>query len=151
MTYPSFVVRVYGVYRHPEKGVLVSDEWIQGKRITKFPGGGLEFGEGTRECLIREMQEETGQLFSVLGHFYTTDFFVPSAFDDTRQVISIYYDMEPVEELGFDVVDELVHDSVLSEASQVFRWIPLSQIGGRHFSLIIDQHVGGLIKAESSH
>ena len=151
MTHPPFVVRVYGVYRHAEKGVLVSDEWILGKRITKFPGGGLEFGEGTRECLMREMREETGQLFKVRDHLYTTDFFVPSAFDHTRQVISIYYDMEPADELEFDVVDELVHDTVLSKASQVFRWIPYSLIGSEHFSLVIDQHVGGLIKAELTH
>ena len=58
--YP-FIIRVYGIYIDPDKGILVSDELVNGKYITKFPGGGLEFGEGTIDCLKREMVEETGQ------------------------------------------------------------------------------------------
>ena len=85
-----FVVRTYGIYLDPLKGLLVSDEHIKGRNITKFPGGGLEFGEGTLECLKREMMEETGCEFQIDEHFYTTDFFVESVFDPTKQVISIY-------------------------------------------------------------
>ena len=53
-------VRVYGVLIDPIHGLLVSDEFIRGDFFTKLPGGGLEFGEGTRDCLVREFQEETG-------------------------------------------------------------------------------------------
>jgi 8-oxo-dGTP pyrophosphatase MutT (NUDIX family) len=51
-------VRVYGILLNERKEVLVSDELIRGNYFTKFPGGGLEFGEGTRACLQREFQEE---------------------------------------------------------------------------------------------
>ena len=53
-----FNVRVYGLLINENKQVLVSDEYIRGDYITKFPGGGLEFGEGTRDCLKREFMEE---------------------------------------------------------------------------------------------
>jgi 8-oxo-dGTP pyrophosphatase MutT (NUDIX family) len=53
-----FNIRVYGILVNEEKKVLVSDELIRGSYITKFPGGGLEFGEGTRDCLQREFMEE---------------------------------------------------------------------------------------------
>ena len=49
-----FNIRVYGLLINEQKQVLVSDELIRGSYITKFPGGGLEFGEGTRNCLQRE-------------------------------------------------------------------------------------------------
>lgn len=142
--YP-FVVRVYGVFIHPDRGVLVSDEYIYGRRVTKFPGGGLEFGEGTIDCLVREMNEETGTAFTVTGHLYTTDFFVPSAFNPSLQVLSIYYRMEPsgtqlpaVSESPFDFPPDL-------EGAQSLRYIPLEVISEDHFTLEIDRHVGRLL------
>ena len=41
----SFTIRIYGICIKGEK-LLVSDEYIYGKYVTKFPGGGLEYGEG---------------------------------------------------------------------------------------------------------
>ena len=54
-----FNIRVYGLLFHGGS-VLVSDEMVQGRRITKFPGGGMMPGEGTLDCLRREIREETG-------------------------------------------------------------------------------------------
>ena len=70
-----FNVRVYGILKDSHNRVLVSDEFIRGNYFTKFPGGGLEFGEGTKECLVREFKEETGLNVTVGEHIYTTDFF----------------------------------------------------------------------------
>lgn len=85
-----FNIRVYGLLIVAGR-VLVSDEWIKGERITKFPGGGLEPGEGTLDCLRREIREELNCDVEELHHFYTTDFFQPSAYRAEDQVISIYY------------------------------------------------------------
>ena len=68
-------VRVYGVLINDQKEVLVSDEYIRGEYYTKFPGGGLEIGEGTRECLQREFKEEMNLEVAIGDHIYTTDFF----------------------------------------------------------------------------
>ncbi len=80
MAESNFIIRVYGIYLDHLKGFFVSDEFIKNSNITKFPGGGLEYGEGTIECLKREMLEETGHRFKILSHFYTTDYFVESVF-----------------------------------------------------------------------
>ncbi len=86
----KFNVRVYGILIH-DKSVLLSDEYIKKNKITKFPGGGLEFGEGTKDCLVREFKEELNLDIEITEHFYTTDFYVASSFDTNSQVISIYY------------------------------------------------------------
>ena len=65
---PLFNVRVYGVLLDKANRLLVSDEFIRGNYFTKLPGGGLEFGEGTLECVAREFMEETGLTVTVGEH-----------------------------------------------------------------------------------
>src|SRR6476659_3111859 len=86
-----FTIRVYGILINEARQVLVSDEYIRGNYYTKFPGGGMEIGEGTRDCLKREFIEEMNLKVSVGEHIYTTDYFQLSAFNPGHQIISIYY------------------------------------------------------------
>src|SRR5688572_17198882 len=85
-----FNVRVYGILIK-NAAVLVTDEYRMGMEITKFPGGGLEFGEGTIDCIKRECLEELNEEIEVMSHVYTTDFFQASAFHKEEQLLSIYY------------------------------------------------------------
>jgi len=139
-----FTIRVYGICIEAGK-VLVSDEYIYGKNITKFPGGGLCFGEGTLDCLRREMVEETNQEVEVLEHFYTTDFFVASAFDPTKQVISIYYRMKFKEPFRTKIAERKFDFSELKDNAQSFRWIKVSELNENDFTLPIDKVVGKMI------
>jgi ADP-ribose pyrophosphatase YjhB (NUDIX family) len=142
----NFVIRVYGIYLHPEKGLLVSDEHIYGRNVTKFPGGGLHFGEGTIECLKREMMEETGCEFNIGKHFYTTDFFVESAFDPAKQVVSIYYFMNPKQNFSVEIKNKKFDFSKVEHGVQVFRFIPVEKIAADEFTLTIDCFAGGLLR-----
>ena len=54
----NFVIRVYAIIVNENQEVLISDEFQPGIKMTKFPGGGLEFGEGTIDGLKRELREE---------------------------------------------------------------------------------------------
>src|ERR1700744_4055515 len=94
----GFNVRVYGFLINSRGEVLVSDEQEYGMRFTKFPGGGLEYGEGLTDGLKREFMEECNAEIEVLSHYYTTDFFVKSAFNDS-QIISVYYKVQNLNEL----------------------------------------------------
>src|SRR3978361_1205804 len=95
-----FNVRVYGILLGENKQVLVSDEFIRGQYYTKFPGGGLEYGEGTRDCLKREFIEEMNLKVEVGEHIYTTDFFQISAFNPDHQILSIYYYVKALEAIS---------------------------------------------------
>jgi 8-oxo-dGTP diphosphatase len=144
----KFNVRVYGILIH-ENRVLVSDEFIKGLDITKFPGGGLEYGEGTVDCVIREFKEELQMEVEVVSHFYTTDFFVNSAFSTTNQIISIYYtvvakDSSVFLKPSFKLSDN-VFDYERKDGAQSMRWIDLHEISENDFTLIIDKRVGAML------
>ncbi len=138
-----FNVRVYGILIH-NNALLVSDEFIKRNKITKLPGGGLEFGEGTIDCLVREFREELGLEVEIAEHFYTTDFYVASSFDTNSQVISIYYLVKPLGKMNFAVSDK-AHNYEKKEGAQSFRWIQVSELKENDFTLIIDRKVGDLI------
>ncbi len=144
----KFNVRVYGICFNEKKEVLVADEIIKGREITKFPGGGLEFGEGTIDCIKREFVEETGQEVEVIRHFYTTDFFVPSAFHSDHQVISIYYLVKLKEAPKFEMKQKRFDFPVKSDDVFVFRWLPFKKINADEFTFEIDKKVAELIRQE---
>lgn len=142
-----FNVRVYGILIEQGR-LLVSDEFIKGRKITKLPGGGLEFGEGPAECIVREFMEETGTKIEVKQHFYTTDFFVASAFNPQSQVISIYYNVNPLEPLKITTSDKPLDFRTGREGEQVFRWLDMDKISENDFTFVIDRKVAGLIKEQ---
>ena len=139
-----FNVRVYGIYEQQGR-ILVSDERIKGQRITKFPGGGLQEGEGTRDCLIREWDEELHQRVAIGDHLYTTDFYQQSGFGDGSQVIAIYYAVHPLEPLQVPLAEEpFVFRSEQPEAES-FRMIPWDRFSESDLSLPIDRIVARMI------
>ncbi len=140
----KFNVRVYGILINESGELLVSDEYDFSFPHTKFPGGGLEYGEGTRECLAREFMEECNLKVEVLEHFYTTDFFQQSAFNDT-QILSIYYLVKNIEPMKFKVSQKKFDFVDESDGQQSLRWIALKDLQMTDLTLPIDQKVAELI------
>jgi len=84
-------VRVYGFLEDAQGRVLVSAERFRGIPLVKYPGGGVEWGEGIHEALVREFQEEL-QLDVAVGELvFFNEFSVVSAFDPEVQVFSFFY------------------------------------------------------------
>jgi 8-oxo-dGTP diphosphatase len=140
-----FNVRVYGLLINEHQEVLLTDEQVQGYRFTKFPGGGVEFGEGLTEALKREFIEECNTEVEVLRHFYTTDFFVKSAFNDS-QIISVYYVVKPVGDLNFNVQTMQFDFDGEGDNLQSFRWKRLDDLKADDVTFPIDQYVVELLK-----
>ncbi len=129
-----FNIRAYGIWIHNNQ-LLVNEELIRGKIITKLPGGGLDWGEGLADCLKREWKEELGINIEVLEHFYTTDFFQASAYDNS-QVISVYYKVSAE-------IPEVFTNQVENERTF---WMPLSDVSADTFTLAIDKKVGEMLQ-----
>jgi ADP-ribose pyrophosphatase YjhB (NUDIX family) len=149
-----FNIRVYGILINDKKQVLVSDEYIRGGYYTKFPGGGLEFGEGTRDCLKREFKEEMDLEVEIGDHLYTTDFFQMSAFNPEHQIISIYYitkALEPIrvplrdKPFDFDEAQMAVYNE--KKETETFRFIEWGDFSEESVTLPIDKIVATLIKS----
>jgi 8-oxo-dGTP diphosphatase len=149
----GFNVRVYGILLGENNQLLVSDEYIRGGYYTKFPGGGLEFGEGTRDCLKREFMEEMSLDVSVGDHLYTTDFFQMSAFNPEHQIISIYYFVRALEDIKvpirtkpFDFDAEQLDLYASKHEIETFRFINWEDLSEQDVTLPIDKHVVKLLK-----
>ena len=148
-------LRVYGILKDKNNRVLVSDEFIRGDYFTKFPGGGLEIGEGTRDCLKREFKEETNLDVTIGNHIYTTDYFQVSAFNKEHQIISVYYWVHASEPILletktklFDFLPEQIADNTAS--CEVFRWIEWNALNEETVSLPIDKIVVRMITENKS-
>jgi 8-oxo-dGTP diphosphatase len=140
----QFNVRVYGLLINDNNEILISDEQEYGMRFTKFPGGGLEYGEGLIEGLKREFIEECNAEIEVISHFYTTDFFVKSAFNDS-QVISIYYKVKNLNNLDLTTKTFVFDFDGEGDILQSFRWVKLTDLRPDDFLFPTDQHVVKLL------
>lgn len=148
-----FNIRVYGILINKQKQVLVSDEFIRGNYITKFPGGGLEFGEGTRDCLRREFLEEMNLQIETGEHIYTTDYFQLSAFNPEHQIVSIYYFATALEEIKvplrskpFDFDEQQLKVYEATQETETFRFIDWNDFSAEIVTLPIDKVVAEIIK-----
>jgi len=142
-----FNVRVYGLLINENNEVLISDEQEYGHRFIKFPGGGLEIGEGLIDGLKREFVEECEVEVEVTGHFYTTDFFVRSAFNNS-QIISVYYKVKNITPMNFAIKTIAYDFDGKGDVLQAFRWVKISELTTNDVTFPTDKRVVELLRAE---
>lgn len=138
----SYNLRVYGLLILDNR-VLLTDEYRAGMIMTKFPGGGLEKGEGLADCLIREFEEELAISIEVGKLYYVNEFLQVSAFDSSQQLISFYYIVETKER---DLIPAPIELTDLKVNEQRFRWVNLNDLDPTTFTFPIDQKVAELLR-----
>ena len=111
-------IRVYAIYLNEKNELMALDERYAGEKLIKLPGGGLEFGEGTIECLHRELAEELNLKIEVLEHFYTQEDFLVSRFRENEQLLTIYYTVN---------ILNLEDLNILDESIEKVKWISLHE------------------------
>jgi ADP-ribose pyrophosphatase YjhB (NUDIX family) len=116
--------------------------------MTKFPGGGLDYGEGPEDCMLREAMEEFGQEVEIERHFYTTGFFQPTIFFIDQQLISIYYKIKLKEKPRFNISEKKFDFTGKFNGSQSFRWVQIKALNKEELTFPVDRHVAGLLLKE---
>lgn len=148
MAIDKFNIRVYGIILNEKNQVLLADEYVLDQKMTKFPGGGLEFGEGPIDCIKREATEEFGQPIEVIEHFYTTHFFQPTLFYKDMQLISIYYRIKFTEHIKFKISTQPFDFPPGINGSISFRWKAIQELLEEDLTFPIDKYVGKLLQSE---
>jgi len=145
-----FILRVYGLIFSNQNHILTTKEWYGLQWIIKFPGGGLKLGEGTKEALSREINEELNIALEpeLWNHYYTTDFYQPSAFDPKKQVMSIYYRW-PVLFEHEELENIIYKNQVPSDKLERFYLKNLDYLNPQEFTLPIDRHVASMLVAHN--
>lgn len=138
-----FNIRVYGLLINELNQILVSDECRNGFPFTKFPGGGMEFGEGFKGTLMREFQEELNISIEVGKLFYFNEFYQESAFNPNHQLISFYY---LVEFTDWKLILADQHEVPLTEDGEKHRWVNLSDLDIGDFTFPVDKIVAKHLK-----
>lgn len=113
-----FNIRVYGLLIHENK-ILIIREPFAGEIIDKFPGGGLEYGEGLIDCLKREFMEELNLEIEIESHFYTQDFFLQSRFDENEQIIMVYYKIKAKDISQFKLIDQDIQELIWRDVNEL--------------------------------
>jgi ADP-ribose pyrophosphatase YjhB (NUDIX family) len=139
-------IRVYAIIMKGRYKVLLSDEYMMDMKMTKFPGGGMNFGEGPADAMFREAMEEFGQEIRIIRHYYTTDFFQRSMFFPDHQLISIYWLVRFDRPVKFRISDKPFDFAELKNGNQSFRWCDIRQIQTEDLTFPIDRIVLNMLK-----
>lgn len=128
-------VRVYACVVKDKKVLTLFEEYA-GEPLMKFPGGGLEYGEGLTDCLKREFEEELNVNIEITEHLYTQEDFVVSRFKENEQLLTIYYMVKITNEEDFIILDPCI---------EKIDWIPI-ELHENPFKLPVDKIVFNKLK-----
>lgn len=129
----SYTIRVYGLLLQEDK-LLISSEHFKGVHLFKFPGGGMEAGEGTLDALKREFMEEMNLSIRIERHLYTTDFYIESAFDPSYQVMSVYYLVSASPESIMAISTKKPGHIPAPGESESFQWYSIDELNPNQFT-----------------
>ena len=145
----NFNIRVYGILINDKQEVLISDEREYGMEFTKFPGGGLEYGEGLVAGLEREFEEECEANIEIIRHIHTTDTYFKSAFNDS-QVLGVYYLVQSKKPLSCRFSKKTFDFEDGKEPDQVFRWVPKDKLDEKDLTFEMDRVAWRVFVSEKS-
>lgn len=136
--FKGFNIRVYALCIVNNE-ILTLKEPFAGNMVVKLPGGGLEFGEGTADCLKREFKEELNLEITVDDSFYIQEDFVQSLAKDSKQLLTLYF---------FATIIDLHNLEIIDKNIQEVNWIPLT--ANNPFTLPVDKIVFNKLQSKLS-
>ncbi len=142
----NFTIRAYAIVLNNKNEVLVSDEYAFDMRITKFPGGGVDLGEGLHDTLKREFIEEFEQEIEIGEHFYTTDFYQQAFVVEDYQLISVYYYVKLKGDIKFKISGKPFDKKDFKAGDQTVRWFPVKDLTESIMTFPIDKKVAEMLK-----
>ena len=131
-----FTQRTYGILINKKQEVLISDEFRFGRYFRKFPGGGVEKGEGILDALKREFKEELSLEIDSHEFLFFNDYFQQSSFDPNIQVTCFYY---LVKCSGAQDLKLESYEIPLTEDGEKQQWISINELNIETLTFPIDR------------
>lgn len=131
----QFNLRVYALIVNEKNEILLSDEFEYGMFFTKFPGGGVELGEGILDALHRELKEELNLEVSNATFFYFNEFYQQSGFNPKHQLIAFYY-LVYCHSSSFEGQTYSIPFHVESEKQ---RWVSIEKLSAEELTFPVDK------------
>ena len=131
-----FTQRTYGILINKKQEVLISDEFRFGRYFRKFPGGGVEKGEGILDALKREFKEELSLEIDSHEFLFFNDYFQQSSFDPNIQVTCFYY---LVKCSGDQDLKLESYEIPLTEDGEKQQWISINELNIETLTFPIDR------------
>lgn len=127
----AFTIRIYGVLVENNKLMRLKEPYW-GEILYKLPGGGLEYGEGTLECLARELKEELNLELDTAELFYAQEDFIRSKFKTNEQLFTVYYKITCKNIADLQIIDKNIEE---------VNWIDLKDLSPDLMTLPVDKIV----------
>jgi mutator protein MutT len=134
----KFNLRVYALIINEKQEILLSDENRFGKFFTKFPGGGVEHGEGIQGALFRELQEELHLEITSADFFYFNEFHQASSFDQSN-LVAFYYIVN-IQKAAVQLQEE-GYTIPFEQEQELQRWKAVQELQKDELTFPIDQKV----------
>lgn len=131
----QFNLRVYALLINEKNEILLSDEFEYGRFFTKFPGGGVEIGEGILDALHRELKEELNLELTNPEFFYFNDFYQQSGFNPKHQLVAFYY-LIRCHSSDFQGQE---YDFPFYEEGEKQRWISITELSPNELTFPVDK------------
>jgi len=132
----QFNLRVYGFIINKNQEVLLSDEYRFESFFTKFPGGGVEYGEGITNALNREFMEELNVEIESCKLIYFNEYFQESVFMEGVQVTCFYYlvKCKDIQDIG-----SKSYTIPFKEEGEKQRWIKINELQDKDLNFKMDR------------
>lgn len=131
----QFNLRVYALIVNEKKEILLSDEFEFGRFFTKFPGGGVELGEGILDALHRELKEELNLEITNPAFFYFNEFYQQSGFNPKHQLVAFYY----LVECHSSEFEGQSYEIPFREEGEKQRWVSINNLTSDELTFPVDK------------
>jgi len=135
-----FNLRVYGLVCNEKSEILLFSERRNGFQMLKFPGGGVEYGEGIIDALKREFKEELDTEIQRAEFFYFNEEFQKSSFQKSDQLVAFYY-LVDVDHAAISILPKTPLDATDPSDFEQASWHPLSEIASADLTFPVDRKV----------